>query len=406
MWWLPVYICIIISFIYLFLATVYLIYLAMAYLLVKDPQVYKSVKLNKFAVLVPAHNEELLIASLCKSLLEINYPKNMYQIFIVADNCNDKTSDICRSFDVHVLERNDTSLIGKGYAISWALKQIQLIEYDAVFIVDADNVVDPFILEELNILINNGEKAIQCYNSVRNREDSWFTQLLFVSRTISNLLYHQAKYKLGLSSYLMGNGLCFTSQLLQLRGWEAFSAGEDWEYYAGLVNDHIKIGFAVKAKVFHQESRSLNQATSQRLRWSSGRFHIARTLGLPLFSKGLRNRDCFTLDASLPLVFPNYSLQLNLTLFTLILSLFLPDTLIKSVLIIGCASLVFGQCFVFVIGIFLAGSIWEVLKAALHVPRFLIWKMVIDILTITGIYRGKKWVRTDRHVSPSDEKTG
>ena len=403
MWWLPIYVCLTIIFIYLLFSTLYLLYLVIAYLIVNDQQVNKAGKINKFAILVPAHNEELLIAGLCKSLLEINYPDNMYKVFIVADNCDDKTSDICRSFGVHVLERRDISLIGKGYAISWALQHIQLTEHDAVFIVDADNIVDPLILEELNILINNGEKALQCYNSVRNREDSWFTQLLFVSRTISNLLYHQAKYKLGLSSYLMGNGLCFTSQLLQQRGWEAFSAGEDWEYYAGLVNDHIKIGFAVKAKVFHQESRSLNQATSQRLRWSSGRFHIAKKLGLPLFVKGLLNRDWFTLDASLPLVFPNFSLQLNLTLFTLILSLFLPDTLIKLVLIYGCICLFLGQFFVFVIGIFLSGSVWEVLRAVLHVPRFLIWKMVIDILTITGIYKGKKWVRTDRHISPSDE---
>jgi cellulose synthase/poly-beta-1,6-N-acetylglucosamine synthase-like glycosyltransferase len=406
MFWIPIYISIVIILIYLFFATLYLVFLALAYLSVKDPQVIKSDNLNKFAIVVPAHNEELLISSLCKSLLEINYPKNMYDIFIVADNCNDNTAEICKSFDVNVIERNNISHIGKGYAISWALKYINLVDYDAVFLVDADNIVDTSILNELNILINSGEKAIQCFNTVRNRGDSWFTQLLFVSRTISNLLYHQAKYKLGLSSYLMGNGLCFTSQLLQQRGWSAFSAGEDWEYYAGLVKERIKIGFAVKAMVFHQESRSLNQATSQRLRWSSGRFQIAKKLGLPLFLNGLRNRDWFTLDASLPLVFPNYSLQLNLTLLTLILSLFLPDTWLKLVLIAAGTGLLLGQFFVFVVGVFLAGSVWDVLKAVLHVPSFLVWKMVIDILSLSGIYKGGKWVRTDRHISTSDKNVG
>lgn len=401
MWLPPTYLCISISLVYLSAATIYLLYLAASYFIVKSPRLESSGELNRFAIIVPAHDEELLVGNLCGSLSGINYPGSMYDIFIVADNCSDGTVEVCKRYKVNVIERSDASLTGKGYALSWGLQHIELKAYDAVFIVDADNVVDPDILNELNLLLNNGEIAIQCYNSVGNREDSWFTQILFVSRTNGNLLFHQAKYKLGLSSYLMGNGLCFTSQLLQQRGWEAFSSGEDWEYYAGLINDHIKIGFAVNARVYHQESMSLNQATSQRLRWSSGRFHVAKTLGLPLFFKGLRNRDWFTLDASLPLIFPNYSLHFNLTIITLFVCLFLPDTWLKSFFMAVGVAIVSVQALLFFVGICLAGSVWKVLKSLVHVPIFLVWKMVIDILTFTGIYKDNKWVRTDRHISSS-----
>jgi 1,2-diacylglycerol 3-beta-glucosyltransferase len=404
MWLLPLYIIITGLSVYLTAATVYLLVLAVAYFAVREPKRIESKRFRRFAILVPAHNEELLISRLCESLLTINYPRDLYEIFVIADNCNDKTAEICKVQPVNVLLRNDPSRIGKGFALNWALERIPLGKFDAVLMVDADNIIDPFILDELNQSINRGEHVIQCNNSVENRSDSWFTQLLFVSRTISNLLYHHSKYKLGLSSYLMGNGICFSTELLSSKGWTAFTVGEDWEYYAQLIEDRIKIGFGVKAKVYHQESRSLEQATSQRLRWSSGRFNVLKKLGFKLFLKGLIRRDWFTLDASLPLIFPNYSLQFNLTILTLILCLLLPTSPLKTYMMVLILGLIWSQMVLFFAGICLAGSYWEVFKAILRAPLFLIWKAFIDFLSLTGIYRGEKWIRTQRHLSQRKSK--
>ena len=387
------------AFLYLAAATIYLLVLSMAYFVLRERTPGPVQPLNRFAIIVPAHNEELLVGTLCQSLLQVNYPKGNFEIFIVADNCSDQTADICRHFPLHVLERHDPDNCGKGQALAWGLQQISLELFDAVFIVDADNYVDPAILLELSRLLNQGEQAIQCYNAVGNRDDSWFTQLLFVSRTIANLLYHEAKFRWGLSSYLMGNGLCFKSELLQKRGWTAFSTGEDWEYYSQLVESKIKIAFAAKARVFHQESRSLNQATSQRLRWSSGRFRIARTLGLRLFVKGIKERNWLVFDASLALIFPNYSLQVNLTICALFFAFLLSSSALKVFFVIAFLCLLAGQFLLFVLGAFIAGSCWKIFSAMLYVPIFLVWKSVIDLLCFTGLYRGKKWVRTRRHQS-------
>jgi cellulose synthase/poly-beta-1,6-N-acetylglucosamine synthase-like glycosyltransferase len=384
-------------FLYLGAATAYLLLLAIAYFVRKERPSGPDKPLNRFAILVPAHNEEQLVGNLCKSLLEIDYPRENTEIFVIADNCTDETVNVCQTHPVTVLEREDSDNAGKGQAIAWALKQIQLTEFDAVFIVDADSYVNSGILADLNRLINQGEQAIQCYSAVGNRDDSGFTQLLFVSRTINNLLYHEAKFRLGLSAYLTGNGLCFRSDLLQKRGWTAFSAGEDWEYYAQLVADNIRIGFAANAKVFHQESRSLNQATSQRLRWSSGRFSVAKNLGIPLFLKGIRQRRWLMADAAAPLLFPNYSLQINLTLGGIILALLLPSSTLKLFFLVGFFLLLIGQSLLFAAGAFIAGSPGKVFRAVLYVPVFLVWKSVIDILCVTGLYRGRDWVRTRRH---------
>lgn len=398
------YIAVTIGLIYLTAATLYLLVLAVAYSVVPEPTASTSTKKNRFAMLIPAHNEELLISRLCESLLSIDYPLSKRELFIIVDNCSDKTAEVCRDYPVTVLVREDPSHRGKGFALRWALERIPLLEFDAACIVDADNVVAPSLLTELNGMINQGERAIQCYNSVENREDSWFTQLLFVSRTIGNLLYHHAKYKLGLSSYLMGNGICFRTDLLIQKGWTAFTEGEDWEYYAQLIEDHVRIGFAVNARVYHQESRSLDQATSQRMRWASGRFRVARTLGLRLFQQGLSRRDWFTVDASLPLIFPNYSLQFNLTVLMLIVIALLPASPLSSFLAWVVVLLMVGQVTLFVVGACLAGNKWGVFKAFWHAPVFLIWKLIIDLQSIMRSYRKTTWVRTRRHLSGSSTR--
>lgn len=354
---------------------------------------------HKFNIIVPAHNEELLIASLCDNLQKINYPSDKFSIYIVADNCTDNTIEICSEYPVKILVRDDLTLKGKGYALEWAFSQFDLKSCDAVLILDADTTVDSEILKELNMALNQGEQVIQCYIEVPNRAESWFTELIFLSRTINNLFYHFSKFKLGLSAYLMGSGMCFKSKILQEKKWTAFSLSEDWEYYAQLVSAGIRIGFSKNAIVKQQESRSLNQATSQRLRWASGRFYVVKQLGIKLFFQGLQKKNIMETDASLALIFPNMSLLVNLTILSFITLLFLPSSLIKLVFFLSCLYILGGISIILIGGIFIVGNYFDVIKAILISPVFLIWKLVIDFVSFTGIYKGKEWIRTKRHIS-------
>ncbi len=394
----PIKIILAALFLYVTTSVLYHFALAMAYFVAREPEQKASRKVNRFAVIIPAHDEELLIANTCENLLAINYPASQREIFIIADNCSDRTADICRNYPVQVMSRVDREHLGKGFALKWAYERIGLDNFDAFLIVDADTAVDPSILEELNIMINNGSQAIQCYETMSNRNESWFTQLIFISRTINNLLYHYAKYKIGLSSYLMGVGMCFRTSLLRELPWTAYTLAEDWEYTARLVEQGIKIDFAVKAKVFPQESRSLQQATSQRLRWSRGRFYVVKNLGLKLFLNGLRKGNLKMVDASLPLIFPNWSLQINLIFLVLFGSLMLPLSH-KPALVMVSLGLLGVQGVILAIGIGLVGDFWRVFKAVLVAPLFLVWKFMIDFVSMTGIYRGKKWIRTERHIA-------
>ena len=398
------YIIVICVLMYTVPSALYLIGLTISYFFTSEQDYCKIKNFKRFAIIIPAYNEELLIERLLKSLLEINYDTSLRQIIVVADNCNDRTAQISTNYPVKVLKRKDRSRLGKGYALNWAFEKLKFDEYDAVLIIDADNTVNTEILLELNRLLNKGEMAIQCCNNVGNREDSWITELLYVSRTVSNKLYHYSKYKLGLSSYLMGNGICLTTELIRLVGWKAFTQGEDWEYTAELIRRKIKIAFAVKAKVFHQESKNLKQARSQRLRWASGKFMIIKKLGIPIFFSAIKNREWMMLDSVIPIIFPNFSLNVNLLILAVIICLGLPKTGICLFLMAISLSCIAGLISVFAVGAILAGNYKKTLRASVMAPVFLLWKSAIDIFSITGIYKGKKWIRTERHKPKTNER--
>ena len=109
-------------------------------------------------------------------------------------------------------------------------------------------------------------------------------------------------------------------------------------------------------------------------------------------------------DASLALLFPNWSLQINLILLTLVMSLMLPVSTFKSAALILCLGMLGTQGIILVLGVFLAGQYRRVLMAILAAPLFLVWKLAIDFVSMTGIYRGKKWIRTERHVPDETSK--
>lgn len=381
--------------VYLSLYILYWLVLFSARFLIRDqPDVFRIQK-TRFAIVVPAHNEELFLARLLKSIHDQDYPANLYKGIVIADNCSDRTAEIALENGARVFERVDPSNWGKGYAVKYALEKINPTEYDAVLIVDADSIVENGCLKALDHALQNGEKVIQCYNGVLNPDESWFTRLLDVSRTIGNEIIHPGKVKLGLSSYLMGNGMCFSRQTILEDGWKAFTVGEDWEYYAMLIEKGGRVSFAKEARVFHQESVSLKQATSQRMRWSSGRFAVLGKFGFRLLYRGLQERSWIKAAGSLPLIFPNPSLAMNLTLISVMASFVILPGSSRDTYIVWFAALGSCQFLIFTVGIFYTKQRWKKFLSIFIAPIFLVWKMGIDLISALGFGRGR-WIRTER----------
>ena len=118
--------------------------------------------LHRFALLVAAHNEEMVISNMVKSLQNLNYPREYYDIFVIADNCNDETAERAREAGALVYERTNNELRGKGYALEWMFEKIFEMgdKYDFISIFDADNVVNKNYLQEMNKEVNKGYEVV------------------------------------------------------------------------------------------------------------------------------------------------------------------------------------------------------------------------------------------------------
>jgi cellulose synthase/poly-beta-1,6-N-acetylglucosamine synthase-like glycosyltransferase len=383
---------------YLTVYVAYQVLLFAANALVRDAVAFDPARVRRFHVMVPAHNEELYLPRLLTSLLSQKYPADRYRITVIADNCSDGTAAACRAFDVNVFERVDPERRGKGYAIGWTLERLDLAATDAIVIVDGDSIADPRLLANLNLQMERGDTVIQCYNGIANPGESWFTTLMNVSRTIANEIIHPGKRKLGLSSHLMGNGMCFDVSVLRSFGWNAFSVGEDWEYYARLVLSGSHVGYSREARVYHQESVNLRQASSQRLRWSGGRFQVLRQFAPSLLLTGLKTANVRCLDAALPLLFPNPSLGINLTAIGLTAAALESFFSGRVWMVAWFAALVLAQLVMFLIGALHTENKIASALSLFVAPAFLVWKLCIDVLSFGGA-GSKQWKATERKAS-------
>ena len=165
-------------------------------------------KNHKFMAIIPAHNEEAVVADLIESLKKQDYPKELYDIYVIADNCTDNTAKIAKEAGAIVYERFDESKKTKGYALDWFLKQKikEKASYDAFFVFDADNIVHPDFIKNMNIKLCQGEDVVQGYRDIKNPTDSWITAGYAIFYWTMHRFYHLARYNLGLSPLLNGTG--------------------------------------------------------------------------------------------------------------------------------------------------------------------------------------------------------
>lgn len=254
-----------------------------------------------FAVLVAAHNEEQVVGALIDNLKQLNYPKEMYDVFVIADNCTDNTANIARDMGVYACERHNDKLRGKGYAIEWMLKELWQYpkSYDGVVILDADNLVSPDFLQHMNNELCNGSRVIQGYLDTKNPSDSWITSSYAISYWYSNRLWQMPRRNLGMANYLGGTGMCFDSLLLKEMGWGATSLVEDLEFTMRCVQRGIYPTMSYEAKVYDEKPLGFKASCKQRLRWMQGHFDVARRYFFPLLWQGLKERNWTKIDTAL-----------------------------------------------------------------------------------------------------------
>ena len=283
---------------------------------------------KRFAVLIAAHNEEQVIGPLLANLKRMEYPQDLYDVFVIADNCTDQTAAIVRNAGVQVAERFSESERGKGFAIRWMLERLKDMDtqYDAVVMFDADNLVATNFLRVMNDRLLEGSKVIQGYLDIKNPFDSWVSISMAISYWYTNRMWQLSRYHLKLSSALGGTGLCIDMPLLQKLGWEATGLTEDVEFGAKCVTLGIYPVWAHDAKVYDEKPITLRASMRQRLRWMQGHFNCAQQYMMPLLGASMREANLAKLDAAIYLFQPMRFLILFFTGFMLLFQLYVPHT--------------------------------------------------------------------------------
>lgn len=267
-----------------------------------------------FAILVAAHNESAVIAPLIENLKKLDYPRDLYDIFVICDNCSDNTAEIVRAHGAIACERFDNSKKGKGFAIEWMLEKLWAMprQYDAVIMFDADNLVDTNFLRVMNDRLCKGARVIQAYLDSKNPFDSWITLSYAVTYWFTNRMWQLARYNWGLPNTLGGTGVCIESQLLKEMGWGATSLTEDLEFATRCIERGIYPTWAHDTKVYDEKPIDLRASMRQRLRWMQGHYDVAGRYIGSVVKKGLMAGRLGMLDAAFYLFQPMYVLIVTL----------------------------------------------------------------------------------------------
>ena len=269
---------------------------------------YEPVK--KFAVTIAAHNEEKVIAQLVQNLQGMDYPRELFDIYVVADNCTDRTAILAKKAGAIVFQRYNDKKRGKGYALEWLFAKIFSLkkEYDAVVIFDADNLVKKNFLKEMNNKLCDGEKIVQGYIDSKNPFDTWVTNTFSIAFWLMNRMIQLARFNLGISNVLAGTGMCISTDVLKKIGWGAHSLTEDLEFTMKALMYGIKTSWAHDAVVYDEKPLTFMQSFYQRKRWAQGQIDVASRYLVLLVVKGLKEKKWMYFDAALHLFQPFFTM--------------------------------------------------------------------------------------------------
>ncbi len=241
-------------------------------------------RLCRYGVLICARNESAVIGQLLDSIAGQTYPGELVEVFVAADNCTDDTARIARAHGAVVYERQNKLQVGKGYALRFLLGKIHeergLEKIDGFFVFDADNLLDPHYIEEMNKVFADGARAVTSYRNTKNFGDNWITAGYGLWFLRESEYMNRPRDILGVSCAVSGTGFLFDPRLLEKTGgWEYFLLTEDLEFTADLIARGEKIRYCPGAILYDEQPRSFRQSIIQRSRWVKGYLQVVAKHG-------------------------------------------------------------------------------------------------------------------------------
>ncbi|UOQ92152.1 glycosyltransferase [Halobacillus shinanisalinarum] len=364
--------------------------------------------LNKYAVIIAARNEELVIGQLIKSIKKQNYPEELIDIFVVADNCTDHTFQAAKQAGAIVRERFNKDQVGKGYALDYMLKTIEK-EYSAknyagYFVFDADNLIDENYIAGMNQTFNQGYRVVTSYRNSKNFDQNW------ISSGYALWFLHEAEYLnlprmfLNTSCAISGTGFLVHADLIKANGgWIHHLLTEDIEFSVSQIIKGEKIGYCRKAIFYDEQPVTFKQSWNQRLRWAKGFYQVFGNYGKKLLIgifKGKRNSfSCYDMAMIImPAVLISF-LSIIVNGSFLLAGFF---GILEGVETIQASSMALLQCvgqiyvILFILGVITTLTEWREIhctrwKKIAYTITFPLFMLTYIPIAITALFKDVKW---------------
>lgn len=378
----------------------------------KKPKQLQAVKNHRYAVLVSALNEEKVIGNLIDSIQKQDYPSELVDIIIVADNCTDKTAEVAKNKGAIVYERFNPEKRGKGYALNFLFKNIEkdfgIESYDGYFVFDADNLLEPNYITEMNKVFGHGYNVVTSYRNSKNYGGNWISAgyALWFLREAKYLNY--PRMLLGTSAAIAGTGFVMSSSLIKKNGgWDYYLLTEDIEFVIDSIIHGETFGYCGSAVFYDEQPEKFMAAWHQRIRWTKGYYQVFSKYGKQML-RGLFTKRAFTFfDMSmiiLPAIFLTF-LAIIVNAVGLVVTLATGGNLL--VLLAAIAKLIGnGYLTVFIIGLITTITEWNQIhcstaKKILYAFTFPLYMFTYVPIAVAALFKKVEWKPVQHDVAIS-----
>src|SRR5574344_1207598 len=273
---------------------------------------------NKFAIVIAARNEESVVGHLVESILNCNYPNDLYEIYVAVNNTTDNTAEVAKKSGANVILVKD-KVKSKGEVLRYVFKELKSKkDIDAYIIFDADNIVHPDFLSRMNDTLCEGFNVAEGFRDSKNMNDNWITGSTSLFYYMQNFFFNKSRMTMGLSASINGTGFMITKSKIDTDGFDTHTLTEDIEYTAQCALKNEPIAFVEGAVTYDEQPVTFKASWKQRKRWSVGTLQCMRLYGLKLWNCFLKTGNQSAFDMFMNYIAPIVQVICLIEFFVLI----------------------------------------------------------------------------------------
>lgn len=341
------------------------------------------------SILMPAHNESLVIERSIQSLIPQLQPQD--RLLVIADNCTDNTANLAKELGVDVIERFNQNLRGKGYALDFGLQYIKNDNSEVLIIIDADCTVQEHTIDLLVLACIKSKRPVQALYLMESQpEPSLKSRIASFAWVVKNKVRPLGLKAMSLPCQLMGTGMAFLRDDIYKVNLASGNIVEDMKLGLDLTRINKAPLFLDQAVVTSIFPPSEEASTTQRARWEHGHLGVILSESPKLIFESVRSANLKMFALTCDLLVPPLALLTLMCLIFFVLSIIFAN---KLIIIFSITLLLSMFISVFLAWVKFGRSIIS-FKQLCYAPIYVLVKIPLYIKFF--INRQVDWVRSKR----------